>query len=52
MKNKYISSLIPSYVYEQFNRFEPDDFAGLSIREEFCNIDNFADYQMRRRGKL
>lgn len=51
-ENEYISSLIPSYFYEQFNRLNSADFAGLSIGGEFYNIENFADYQIRIKGKL
>ncbi|CCQ94800.1 hypothetical protein CULT_2040006 [[Clostridium] ultunense Esp] len=51
-KNKFINVLIPSYFYEQFNRLEPKDFAGLSIGGEFYNIESFLDYQIRIKGKL
>lgn len=51
-ESKFINPLIPSYFYEQFDRLEPKDFAGLSIGGEFYNIESFLEYKIRIKGKL
>ena len=50
--NNFLNSLIPSYVYEQFNRLNSADFASLSIDGKFYNIQNFADDQIKIEEKL
>lgn len=51
-ENKFIKPIIPSYLYEQFNRLDSMDFAGLSIDGECYSLNNFIDYQIKTKGRF
>lgn len=50
--NRFLPGDICSRIYENFNRYNKEDFKGFVINDEFCSIEEFINRKIKNKGKL
>lgn len=47
-ENDFVPFLIHSYIYEQLSNMKLEDFKGLYVNQEFCTVEDFANYNIKK----